>query len=114
MAKEINPEQMVEQAQSLIHDLFELQGRIRKLAWVVSTQDEDLFEALVKLADIKEKMRKYHTDLPKDQVDLEHGNRAEAHQKYWSDLCKEERRFIDKLATIGKQFRDAKEPTDES
>lgn len=118
MSREIDPEQMLAKAEAiggqtteLMQDLWQLKAKIKQLAWVVATQDEDLFEALIKLADVKDKMSKYHTDLPPDQAELEHEDRAAAHRQYWADLCNEDRRLCDKLATIGRQFRDAKDPT---
>ena len=78
---------------------------------MVSTQDEDLFSLLRRLSEVKENMRKYHTDLPDDQAKLSHIERAEAHRVYWAKLCDNERRLIDQLALIGTQFREAKDPT---
>jgi hypothetical protein len=117
MSHEVDPEQMLEKVETireqtteLMTNLWQLKAKIKQLAWVVSTQDEDLFSLLLKLADVKDNMSKYHTELPPDQAKLEHTNRDAAHQKYWSDLCNEDRRLTNKLAIIGRQFREAKEP----
>ena len=99
-----------EQTTELMQDLRQLKAKIKQLAWVVATQDEDLFGTLLKLADVKDNMSQYHTDLPPDQAKMEYTDRDAVHRKYWADLCNEDRRLSNKLAMIGRQFREAKEP----
>jgi hypothetical protein len=101
---------MVEAAKGLVLDFMALQNRVNQFAWVVETQEEDLFEALVKLAKVKEDMANHSSRFPAEK-DTPYDLCSGEYRESWSKLCSEQGRLVDKLSEIGKQFREAKDST---